>query len=130
MNVLLRMFDERLGRPPELAGELWLQMGEWITARELIRRRLQEEVARHERALAERAYAYEAFHGLVSPVRAPGPQVRIDVEAQIAAACKAFETNGFFLLVDDHQVEDLDEAIALRPEVQVHFVRLVPLVGG
>ena len=38
--------------------------------------------------------------------------------------------NGFIVLVDDYQVQELDEEIALRPETSVTFLKLVPLVGG
>ena len=36
----------------------------------------------------------------------------------------------FFVLVDDRQLDGLDDEIAVRPETEVRFVKLVPLVGG
>ena len=39
-------------------------------------------------------------------------------------------TNGFFLLVDDRQIEDLDEEVVVTVESTISFVKLVPLVGG
>ena len=52
------------------------------------------------------------------------------VELQIGRALEAFETNGFLLLVDDTQVEELDESIHLGSGSVVTFVQLTPLVGG
>jgi hypothetical protein len=34
------------------------------------------------------------------------------------------------MVVDDRQVEALEEEIRVRPETQVTFLKLVPLVGG
>ena len=43
----------------------------------------------------------------------------------------AFARNGYFILVGDHQVEDLDEVVDLTGADQhVTFVKLTPLVGG
>ncbi|WP_238009952.1 hypothetical protein KZZ52_34940 [Dactylosporangium sp. AC04546] len=103
-----------------------------ISARELVRLRVREEVARFN------AEAGEVFHGLVRPVGAevtpagfvvPGGR-RLDWEAQADAACAAFERNGFVMLAGDRQVDRLDEVIDLRQESTVAFIRLVALVGG
>jgi hypothetical protein len=55
---------------------------------------------------------------------------KVDWEAQYQLALEAFARNGFFILVNDHQVESLDETILLTPATQVSFIRLIPLVGG
>jgi hypothetical protein len=49
---------------------------------------------------------------------------------QYQKAIEAFEGNGFIVLVDDYQVQELEDEIALRPETSVTFLKLVPLVGG
>ena len=95
---------------------------EETTVRELITRRVQEEVREHNRAPAARA-----FPGLVRPADDRG---EVDWERQRDAALAAFAANGFFVLVGDRQVEDLDETIRLELHTEVSFVRLVPLVGG
>jgi hypothetical protein len=103
-----------------------------ITVRELVRLRVREEVARHNAAPAQH------FRGLVQPTDAEAtlngyrlrtPR-RLDWERQADTAVAAFAANGFFILVDDHQVEDLDETIDLTGDIDVAFVKLVPLVGG
>ena len=45
-------------------------------------------------------------------------------------ALHAFENNGFFLLVNDRQVESLDEEIWLGEGATASFLKLTPLVGG
>jgi hypothetical protein len=104
-----------------------------ITARELIRSRVFEEVKAYNAKLPDR------FEGLVQPrdgVRSqPREGVRsqprkLDWHEQSRIALEAFERNGFVLLVDDRQVESLEEEIRVRSETQVTFLRLIPLMGG
>lgn len=103
-----------------------------VTARELIRRRVYEEVQEYNLSTPE------YFRGLVQPAEAEkvlnGYKLRerrkIDWEEQYARAAEAFEQNGFFMLVDDRQVERLDEEIELKVGTEVSFIKLVPLVGG
>jgi hypothetical protein len=105
---------------------------ERLTARELIRRRVFQEVAEFN------ARTPEVFQGLVQPedtervlngyaLRTPR---RIDPEAQTALALRAFGGNGFLVLVGDRQVTDPDEEIELTLGTEVTFLKLVPLVGG
>jgi hypothetical protein len=105
---------------------------ERITARELIRLRVREEVARYNLAPGPH------FQGLVQPsgaeaeaggYRMPAPR-RLDWELQADAAEQAFARNGFFMLAGDRQVEDLDEVVSLTEDPEVVFVKLVPLAGG
>jgi hypothetical protein len=54
----------------------------------------------------------------------------VDADTQYEKAIEAFEGNGFIVLVDDYQIENLDGEIAFRPETSITFLKLVPLVGG
>ncbi|MBB5081996.1 hypothetical protein [Nonomuraea endophytica] len=94
---------------------------EIITARELVRLRVREEVARHNAAPSAR------FDGLVRPADTTR---RVDWERQADIAERAFGRNGFLLLVGDRQIEDLAETIDLRVDPVVSFIKLVTLVGG
>lgn len=106
--------------------------GERLTARELIERRVSQEVQ------AYNLFAPGYFRGLVQPTEAEatlnGSKLRqrrkVDQEGQFRRALEAFERNGFFILVDDRQLDELDEVVEVTAESQVSFVRLVPLVGG
>lgn len=103
-----------------------------VTAREIIETRVRRDI----KSYAERASDY--MHSLVVPqgaeVALNGSRLSkhrpIDAERQIATAFNAFANNGFFMLVDDRQVEDLDESFAVTDETTVKFIKLVPLVGG
>ena len=103
-----------------------------ITLRELIRTRVREEVA-----LANAEPGHE-FRTLVQPtdseVSLNGYRLRrpktIDWHRQAAVAEDAFAANGFFVLVDGRQIEDLEEELELTADSEVRFVKLVPLVGG
>lgn len=103
-----------------------------ISARELVRLRVREEVARHNAAPSHH------FRGLVKPSDAEaelnGYRMRtareLDWERQADAAEAAFARNGFLLLVGDLQIVDLDTEIDLTADPVVSFVKLVPLVGG
>ncbi|MEV7804115.1 hypothetical protein AB0O28_14295 [Microbispora sp. NPDC088329] len=103
-----------------------------ITARELVRLRVREEVARYNASPAPH------FRGLVTPTDAEaelnGYRMRtartLDWERQADAAEAAFARNGFLLLVGDRQIETLDTEIDLTVDPVVSFVKLVPLVGG
>ncbi|MFF3616873.1 hypothetical protein [Streptomyces sp. NPDC002580] len=105
---------------------------ERLALRELIRRRIFQEVAEYN------AGTPEVFQGLVQPentervlngyaVRTPR---RIDPEAQTRRALRAFTGNGFLVLVGERQVTDLDEEIELLLGTEVTFLKLVALVGG
>ncbi|MFF3668258.1 hypothetical protein [Microtetraspora malaysiensis] len=105
---------------------------ERITARELVRLRVREEVARYNAAPSAH------FRGLVRPTEAEAElngyrmraARRLDWERQADAAEAAFARNGFILLVGDRQIEDLADEIDLTADPVVSFVKLVPLVGG
>lgn len=105
---------------------------ERLTARELIRLRVREEVARHNAAPSR------YFTGLVRPsdaeaelngYRLSQPR-QLDWERQADIAERAFLGNGFFVLAGDHQVEHLDDIVDLTSDPELVFIKLVQLVGG
>lgn len=105
---------------------------ERLALREVIRRRVFQEVAEYNASL------HEVFRGLVQPTDAErllnGYRMRtprrIDAEQQCALALTAFSRNGFVVLVGDRQVEELDDEVDLPLGTEVVFLKLVPLVGG
>jgi hypothetical protein len=105
---------------------------ERITVRELIRSRVYQEVKDYN------TQQPEYFRGLVQPTAAEqtlnGYRLKqrrqIDWEQQFELALRAFVGNGFILLVDDQQMDDLEAEIVVSPETIVTFLKLVALVGG
>lgn len=105
---------------------------ERVTLRELIRQRIQDEVEEFNRKQSD------VFVGLVQPTETErvlnGYRLKtrrmLSWENQYEKALEAFAKNGFFVIVDGHQVEELDEVVPLRENSSVQFLKLVPLIGG
>jgi hypothetical protein len=105
---------------------------ERLPLREVIRRRVFQEVAEFN------ADQPELFQGLVQPSDTERElngyrmrqRRRVDPEEQFLRAVEAFSRNGFVVLVDDRQVEELDHEVELRMGTEITFLKLVPLVGG
>lgn len=105
---------------------------ELISAEELIQKRVTLEVENYNNKLPD------YFNGLIKPTDAEktlnGFKLKkkqvIDAEKQVYSALNAFQKNGFFILVDNKQIEELNEKIMLKSTSKVSFVKLTPLVGG
>jgi hypothetical protein len=129
MSVALKIVDQTLGVDPPVRRELRLA-SERTTLRELIKRRIDEEVA-------ELNAGSEEVRPLVTPTEQerrlnkekPSRQ-RIDAERQLAAAVEAFERTRIVIIVDGKQMLELDRPITVSPDTEIRFIKLVPLVGG
>jgi len=101
---------------------------EHITVEELIKARIEMEIKRYEKD----AESYK--EGLVLPAylekKTKKSNKNIDLEKQLYIALKSFQENGFFILVDDEQVESLDQKVYVDESVHISFIKLTPLVGG
>ncbi len=102
------------------------------TLREILAQRIRQEVDKHNGS------DRKLFSGLVQPSdteeKLNGFKLRkpreVSYEKQLELAIEAFGNNGFFVLLDDRQIEDLDTPVTLREDSRLSFVKLVPLVGG
>ena len=54
----------------------------------------------------------------------------VDAQDAVTAALQAFEDGLYFVFIEGEQVTNLDDPVALRPEIHISFVRLVALAGG
>lgn len=117
----------------QLLQELLINIDtETITVAELIKARVHAEVEQFNQ------HKNLVYNGLVQPVSAErilnGYKVKkgttIDPEKQTYVALDAFQKNGFFILVDNYQIGDLQEDILVDKDTKVSFVKLTPLVGG
>lgn len=133
--------DERPGKDKVKALTLDC-LTETMTVRELIRARVYQEVQDYNQAV-ETESSNPLPRLLVTPseteARLNANQSNIarkkkkrcvDWESQFELACRAFQSNGFFVLIDDRQAEGLDEQFAVKVDTEITFVKLVPLVGG
>jgi hypothetical protein len=105
-----------------------------VTLRDIIAERVRMEIDLYEQKVVS-SFA----NSLVQPTDAEArlneamkkkPYRPIDGDKQIEAAFAAFESNGFFVLVGDRQVDSLDTPIALAANPEISFIKLTPLVGG
>jgi hypothetical protein len=129
MSIAVKIVDQILGVDPPLKHELRL-VSERTTVRELIKRRIDEEVA----ALNA---GREDVRPLVIPTeresilnKPKAARTMVDAEKQLATAVEAFKRTRIVILVDGKQIKALDEPITVSPECEIRFLKLVPLVGG
>lgn len=128
MSVALKIVDQTLGVHPPVRRELRL-VSERITLRELIKRRIDDEVA-------ELNAGSEEVQPLITPTEQESrlngtrPRRLIDPDKQLAAAVEAFERTRIVIILDGKQMTELDQPIVVTPDMEVRFLKLVPLVGG
>ncbi|KAA2243171.1 hypothetical protein F0L74_11695 [Chitinophaga agrisoli] len=129
MKILIR--DKSLTGKVAQEFELELEAST-ITVRELIRSRVHQEVNIFN---SNRSVPYMglvepgAKELLLNPARSNGLRQQDPVK-QAEIALKAFDNNGFLLLVDNKQCTDLNDEINLQPDTTISFIKLTPLVGG
>ena len=129
MLLNLSIIDETTAGQRQNAGTFQFDTGT-MTLRDLIRVRVQQEVKRFNETESE------PFLGLVQPEESErilnGVRERpvLDWEQQYAKAITAFKGNGFLVLLDDRQIDDLDETLHLTERSNLTFLKLVPLMGG
>lgn len=105
---------------------------EMLTAEELICRRIHFEVEKYN------AHKGEYFNGLIQPTDSEkilnGYKMKekkaIDPELQVKKALEAFNSNGFFIITNNRQLENLEEHILVDDNLEISFIKLVQLVGG
>lgn len=129
MNILI--CDELLNGTITNQFEISLE-SDSLTVRDLITKRVSIEIDNYNKRLPE------YFNGLIEPKEAErtlnGYKLKakqlIDVEKQVYIALDAFQKNGFFVLVDNEQLEELEQQVVLKSTSKISFVKLTPLVGG
>lgn len=110
--------------------EIALQFeNEYITARELITERIAQEIKNYNKKISKFEHVLVKPSDLELKLNRKVP-VEIDVEKQVFIALDAFQKNGFFILVDDEQVVELDQKFLIDTTTNVTFFKLTPLVGG
>jgi len=129
--IALTLYDETTDGKMLNKVELRL-VSQQTTLREVISQRIKQEVDKYNNQ------QQKVFQGLVQPTDTEtmlnGYRLQkkrmISFEKQLEKAIEAFESNGFFVLLDDKQIEDLDSPLILKEDSHVGFIKLVPLVGG
>ena len=119
--------------PPELGP----RRDDGVTLRQLIEHVVRNEVAafaerqqarQFVRALSEREIAEGAEKGRVDP-GGREPSYVPEPEIAVGTALEAFEDGLYLVLVDEQEKKNLDEAVFVRDDSKVVFVRLTFLAG-
>ncbi len=106
---------------------------ERTTIKELIAARVASEVKSYNDKFPE------YFNGLVKPTDAERTlngfklkdrNKKIDIEQQVLIAWDAFYKNGYFILIDGQQAENLEQEVLISEDTSVNFIKLTQLVGG
>ena len=129
--MVITVKDETFGG--KILNELRLEFQtDMVSVKDIITERVHKEVEQYNNKRPE------YFRGLVEPSDAEktlnGFKLKtrkvIDAEKQTFVALDAFQKNGFFVLIDNIQYDQLEQQVALRPDTNISFIKLTPLVGG
>lgn len=132
MSIVLNTIDQVPGAAASEGPQFTFEVGA-ITARDIVRARVQEEVARYNTADGPRFFVgpiapAPAERELNAPRRTHRPA--LDVEHQIETALAAVRAGRVIILFNGEQVKDLDAPLPVTPVSEARFLKLVPLVGG
>ncbi|MEN0004442.1 MAG: hypothetical protein AAF798_09870 [Bacteroidota bacterium] len=129
MKLLVK--DDTIGGATQNSFEI-VAAKKTASVRELIKLRIYKEVEQFNQ------HSPEYFRSLVQPTAAEvtlngykmKEKRKIDPEKQYYLALEAFTKNGYFLIINNKQVESLEQEIELRDDLELQFIKLTPLVGG
>lgn len=130
-TVTINIKDETAGG--KVTNELKVSFKDNLTTvQDIIKARVHAEVESYNKRMPE------YFKGLVQPKDAEttlnGFRVKekrkVDAEKQILTALDAFNKNGYFVLIDNIQAENLEQMVVINANTSISFVKLTPLVGG
>lgn len=138
LTVEARILGQRKSLVPEWRLPLPADLGEHATLRDLITRIVRGEVEafnqrQEQRRMIQVLTPQLILEGVLRGKIDLGGHTEAEpaeVEAAIATALQAFEDGFYFVFVDDVQYTKLDEAVPLRADSRMLFLRLVALAGG
>ena len=139
MGVNVRITDELFGKSKLSIFELTYP-SERLTIREIITRRVEEEILRvnYKNQIPERIKAEHRM--FLAELTQTSPEVLLNADTKkkklvnpvtaVSTALESFKAGGFFLLLNEKQYDSLDDKVILTPNSEVIFLRLTPLLGG
>lgn len=118
--------------------QLQLEIDNTVTLRDLLTQVVRSEVANFEDRQRQRRFIQVLSPAQISlgveqgKVDLGGSDLdqAVEVDAAIETALQAFTDGLYFVFLDEQQQGNLDDVVTLRPDSQLLFLRLVPLVGG
>lgn len=139
MGIAVRVQAKVTGQRRASGHEVVVELPEGeVRARDLLSAVVGAEVAAFDRRAEEQTFLRVLTEGGLAAGLAAGrvssggaePAARPDPDDAIAAALLAFEDGIVKVFVGDDEVVDLAAPVAVRPGVELLFLRLVPLAGG
>lgn len=139
MGINVRITDEIFGKSKLSIFELSYP-SEKVTIREIITRRVEEEVARvnYKKQDPDRIKAEHRM--FLAGLTKISPEVLLNADIKrkkpvnsvsaVKTALQAFEAGRFFVFFNDNQYETLEAKVTLTPNSEIIFLRLTPLMGG
>lgn len=114
----------------QVLSQLLLEFeAEYITVRELIEARIKAEIKKYEQNVVQYKNSLVLPNDLEQRLNNK-TRKKIDSEKQLYIALEAFQNNGFLILIEDEQVENLEQQFLVDESTPVSFIKLTPLVGG
>lgn len=141
MGVSVRIVDEHFGKSKLSIFDLQYP-SETVTMRDLIARRVEEEVAQVNQMKRDPDRIKAEHRMFLAGLTRRSPEVLLNAKSKknpgepinphvaVETALKAFKAGQYFVLLNDKQYEDLDEVVRLTPNSEVVFLRLSALIGG
>lgn len=129
VNIMIK--DETFAG--KILNEIEIELSkERVTVKEIVEARVIAEVEAYNNKVPQ------YFNGLVQPTDSEATingykllnKKKVDAEKQVFTALNAFQRNGYFVLIDNIQAEELEDEVLLSRDSKVSFVKLTPLVGG
>jgi hypothetical protein len=117
------------GKPNQFSD---ISIPERITVRQLICLYIDHQIEQH-RDKSKDSQRHSFFIPLEQEQSLSGTQPgdgKLNPEKLYSRALDAFSNNQFVLLVDDHQVEELEQDVFVTAKSNVTFLKLMPLIGG
>jgi hypothetical protein len=101
---------------------------EQTTLREIIRRRLYQDVREYQAQKRSQSLCLLSPTSLCQTSAEPLPQ--LDWQKYYKQAINAFKKRSYIVIIDDQQITQLDTPITLNEQSTVTFLKLIPLIGG
>ncbi len=104
-----------------------------LSVRDIISERVKQEIEQYQYQRKNNGYSLIEVSSVEKILNKYGIKetVKMDIEKQLDIAFRAFDNNGYFIIINDVQVETLEQMINLDDEnLSVSFIKLVALVGG
>ena len=115
----------------------WENGAERVTLRGLITRIVLAEVAAYQdrqeqKSMVQALTQADIQRGLMKGKVDMGGRhaAKVDPQEAVKTAIQAFEDGLYYVFIDEEQQISLDEAVVLRSESRITFLRLVALAGG